>query len=120
MFFVGAAAATPQAAREATVEAETKARIIVQTEISSKLNEPGDPISAVLDEPLYVNADLVMPRGTEFIGRITQVAPAGKLQKNGQISIIFEQIRMSWGDVPVAVMLTAIDDWKSDEKNEGK
>ena len=124
VLFLGAAAATPQASREATIEVETKARIVLQTQISSKLNEAGDPISAVLDEPVYVNGDLVMPRGTEFIGRITQATPAGRGQKNGQISIIFEQIRMSWGEVPVAVMLTAIDDWKNDEKmkanDEGK
>jgi type IV secretory pathway VirB10-like protein len=108
---LGAAAAIPQASREATIEAETRARIILQTEISSKLNEAGDKISAVLDEPVYANGEIVMPRGTEFIGRITQAMPAGRGQKNGQISIIFEQIRMSWGAVPVAVMLTAIDDW---------
>ncbi len=116
--------ALPQAAREATIEAETRARIVLQSQISSKLNEPGDPISAVLDEPVYVNGELVMPRGTEFQGRITAATPAGRGQKNGQISIIFEQIRMPWGNVPVAVALTAIDDWKADEKmkanDEGK
>ena len=124
VLFLGVVAASPQAARETTIEAETRARIVLQTQISSKLNEAGDPISAVLDEPVYVNSDLVMPRGTEFIGRITQATPAGRGQKNGQISIIFEQVRMSWGEVPVAVMLTAIDDWKNDEKmkanDEGK
>ncbi len=41
-----------QAAREATIEPETKARIVLQSQLNSKLNEPGDPITAVLDEPL--------------------------------------------------------------------
>ena len=119
--------ATPamsQAAREATVEAETRARIVLQSQISSKLNEPGDRVSAVLEEPLYVGQELVMPRGTEFFGRVTQAKPAGKGQKNGEIGIIFEQIRMAWGDVPVSVAITAIDDWTHDEKmkanDEGK
>ena len=116
--------AMPQAAREATIEPETRARIVLQSQLSSKLNEPGDPISAVLDEPVYVNSELVLPRGTEFHGRVTQATPAGRGQKNGQIAIIFEQIRMPWGDVPVAVSITAIDDWSHDEKmkanDEGK
>ena len=116
--------AMPQAAREATIEPETRARIVLQSQLSSKLNEPGDPISAVLDEPVYVNSELVLPRGTEFHGRVTQATPAGRGQKNGQIAIIFEQVRMPWGDVPVAVSITAIDDWSHDEKmkanDEGK
>ena len=108
----------------ATIEPETKARIVLQSHINSKLNEPGDPVSAVLDEPVYVNADLVLPRGTEFLGRVTEVTPAGRVQKNGKIAIIFERVRLPWGEEPVALSITAIDDWKNDEKmkadDEGK
>ena len=38
------ATALPQAALEATIEVETRARVVLQSKISSKLNEPGDPI----------------------------------------------------------------------------
>ena len=121
---VAVAPGMPQAAREATIEPETRARLILQTQISSKLNEPGDPISAVLDEPMYVGREPVLPRGTEFYGRVTQAKPAGRGQKNGEIGIIFEQVRMPWGDLPVSVAITAIDDWTHDEKmkanDEGK
>ena len=113
---VAVAPAMPQAAREATIEPETRARLVLQTQISSKLNEPGDPISAVLDDPIYVGRELVLPRGTEFYGRVTQAKPAGRGQKNGEIGIIFEQVRMPWGDLPVSVAITAIDDWTHDEK----
>lgn len=115
-FAISSMAALPQAAREATIEPETKARIVLQSHINSKLNEPGDPVTAVLDEPVYVNADLVLPRGTEFIGRVTEVTPAGRVQKNGKIAIIFERVRMPWGEEPVTLAITAIDDWKNDEK----
>lgn len=97
---------------------------MLQSQLNSKLNEPGDPISAVLDEPIYVNGDLMLPRGTEFHGRVTEATPAGRGQKNGKIAVIFEQIRMAWGDVPVAIGITAIDDWNNNEKmkadDEGK
>jgi hypothetical protein len=116
VFVVSAIEARPQAAREATIEPETKARLVLQSQINSKLNEPGDPISAVLDQPLYVNSEMVLPRGTEFHGRVTEVTPAARGQKNGKIAIIFEQIRMPWGDVPVAIAITAIDDWDNNEK----
>jgi hypothetical protein len=113
---VSAVRVMPQAAREATIEAETKARIILQSQLNSKLNEPGDPISAVLDEPVYVNGELVLPRGTEFHGRVSEATPAARGQKNGKIGVVFEQIRMPWGEVPVAIAITAIDDWNSNEK----
>src|SRR5262245_38578383 len=113
-----------QAAREATIEPETKAKIILQTRLSSKLSEPGDPVSAVLDEPIYVNGQMVMPRGTEFHGRVTAVTPAKRGQKSASMAIAFERVGMSWGEEPVSVVVTALDDWDKNEKlnadSEGK
>jgi hypothetical protein len=121
---LGAVPAFSQAAREATIEPETKAKIILQTRLSSKLSEAGDPVTAVLDEPLYVNGQLVLPRGTEFRGRVTQVTPAKRGQKQGSIAIAFERIGLSWGDEPVSVVVTSVDDWDKNEKlnadSEGK
>ena len=114
--FCAAIQARPQAAREATIEPETKARLVLQSHINSKLNEPGDPITAVLDEPIYAGSDMVLGRGTEFHGKVAQVTPAGRGQKNGKIVLVFERIRMPWGDEPVAVEITAIDDWNNNEK----
>lgn len=116
--------ALAQAAREATIEPETKARIVLQTPLSSKLSEVGDTIVAVLYEPIYANGQLVLPRGTEFHGRVTSVTPAKRPQKDGKIGIIFDRVALSWGQEPVSVSFTSIDDWDKDEKlksdDEGK
>jgi hypothetical protein len=113
-----------QAAREATIEPETKAKIVLQTRLSSKLSEVGDTITAVLEEPVYVNSQLVISRGTEFHGRVTEVTPAKRGHKAATLAIAFERIAMPWGDEPVSVVLVAIDDWDKDEKrkadDEGK
>jgi hypothetical protein len=78
----------------------------------------------VIDEPLYVNSQLVIPRGTEFHGRVTSVTPAKRGHKAATLAIAFERIAMPWGEEPVSVVLTAIDDWDKDEKrkadDEGK
>ena len=120
----GAVSGFSQAAREATIEPETKAKVILQSRLSSKLSEPGDPISAVLDEPVYVNGQLVLPRGTEFLGRVTQVTPAKRGQKQGSIAIAFERVALSWGEEAVSIVVTAVDDWDKNEKlnadSEGK
>lgn len=105
-----------QAAREATIEPDTKAKLVLQSRLSSKLSEPGDPIRAVLDEAIYVNGALVLPRGTEFIGRVTQVTAAKRPQKQGSIAIAFERIALSWGEEAVSIVVTALDDWDKNEK----
>ena len=121
---LSAMAARPQAAREATIEVDTRAKLILQTRLSSKLSEVGDPVTAVLDEPLYVGNDLVIPRGTEFRGRETAVKAAGRGQKAGNIAIAFERVAMPWGDEQVFIALAGIDDWDKNEKlkanDEGK
>ena len=124
VFALGAAPARLQAAREATIEAETKTKIILQSRLSSKLSEVGDPVTAVLDEPLSVNGQVVLPRGTEFVGRVTQVTAAKRGQKGGSIAIAFEKLAMPWGDEAVSVVVTSVDDWDKNEKlnadSEGK
>jgi hypothetical protein len=113
-----------QASREATIEPETKAKLVLQTRLSSKLSEVGDPVSAVLDEPIYVGNLMVIPRGTEFRGRVTAVTPARRGQKAATMAIAFERVTMSWGDEPVFIELAGIDDWDKNEKlkanDEGK
>lgn len=123
-FALSATQARSQAAREATIEAETKTKIILQSRLSSKLSEVGDPVTAVLDEPLSVNGQVVLPRGTEFVGRVTQVTAAKRGQKGGSIAIAFEKLSMPWGDEAISVVVTAVDDWDKNEKlnadSEGK
>ena len=116
--------AKAQAAHEATIEPETKAKLVLQTRLSSKLTEVGDPVTAVLDEALFVNNQLVIARGTEFHGRVTQVSPARRGQKAATMALAFERVSMPWGEEPVFIELTGIDDWDNNEKlkanNEGK
>ena len=116
-----AAAQTP---REATIEPDTKARLILQSNLSSKLNEVGDPVYAILEEPIYINSELVLPQGTAFRGRITYVKPAKRPHKSGEMAIAFERVAMPWGEEPVSVVLTSADDWNNDDKlkanDEGK
>ncbi|MBI3650815.1 MAG: hypothetical protein HY231_07170 [Acidobacteria bacterium] len=113
-----------QSAREATIEAETKFKVTLQSQLSSKLSEVGDPVTATIDEPLLVNGEVVIARGTEIRGRVAEVKAAGRPHKEGKMSIIFERIAMPWGEEPITVVLTSVDDWNSDQKlkanDEGK
>ena len=108
--------AWPQSAREATIQPETAARLVLQSQISSKLNEVGDTVTAILQEPLYIDGQLVLSRGAEFHGRITEIAAAKRGMKGAQLTLVFDRVAMPWGEEPVAILLTAIDDWGRDQK----
>lgn len=104
-----------QADRQATIPSETRIRLTLRSQLNSKLNEAGDIITATLAEPLYVDGQLVLQRGTEFRGRIVKVAPAKRGQRSSHMSIDFDRVLTPAGDVPIAAQVIAIDDWDSEE-----
>jgi len=104
---------------EVTVVAETRGRLTLESEINSKLNETGDTITASLIEPIYAEGRLVFVKGTEFRGQITDVEQAKRLQRRGNISIVFDRVVMPWGEEPVSVQVTSIDDWNENQKIRG-
>ena len=105
----------PQPVREVTIPSETKARLTLQSPINSKLSEVDDIVTATLVEPIYVEGELVLPRGTEFHGRIVNVAPARRVQRSSHMSISFERVITPSGLVPISAQVTAIDDWDKEE-----
>jgi len=94
-------------------------RLALQTPLSSKLNELGDPVRAVLYDDLLIDGNLVLDRGTEFLGQITRIKPAGRAQKQAEMAITFDRIKISYGLEEISTLITAIDDYASDRKLKG-
>jgi len=104
-----------------TVAQGTLAKISLQTQLSSKINEVGDQVTAVLYENVRASdGSIAIPRGTEFFGRVTQVQAAKKPQKEATMTVIFETMRMPYGIEKVSTTITAIDDYANDEKMKSK
>ncbi|MCI0661861.1 MAG: hypothetical protein L0220_12380, partial [Acidobacteria bacterium] len=99
----------------------TLAKLSLQTQLSSKINEVGDEVTAVLYENVRgSDGSVAIPRGTEFVGRVTQVKAAKKPQKEASITVIFETMRMPYGIEKVSTTIMAIDDYANDEKLRSK
>ncbi|MEK7830124.1 MAG: hypothetical protein AAB401_03515 [Acidobacteriota bacterium] len=97
------------------------AKLSLQTQLSSKISEVGDEVIGVLYEPVRsADGRVAIPRGTEFIGRVTQVQAAKRPQKEATMTIVFESMRMSYGTEKIATVVTAIDDYANDEKMRSK
>src|SRR5499426_2970906 len=97
------------------------AKLSLQTRLSSKLSEVNDEVTAVLYEPVRgEDGRVVIERGTEFIGRVTQVQAAKRPQKEASITVVFDIMRMPYGTEKVSVTIVAIDDYANDAKLKSK
>ena len=114
--------AQAQSQRDPVVVIEgAQARVSLQTQLSSKLSDVGDQVTAVLYEPLRgEDGRVAIPRGTEFIGRVTQVQAARRPQKEATMTIVFDTMRLSYGTERIATVVIAIDDFGNDEKLKAK
>ncbi|MFN7928695.1 MAG: hypothetical protein U0Y68_12235 [Blastocatellia bacterium] len=96
-------------------------KLSLQTSLSTKLNEVGDEVLAVLYEPVRAeDGRVAIPRGTQFFGKVSQVKRAGKGQKESSLKITFETMLMPYGAEKVALTVLAIDDYGNDEKYKSK
>ncbi len=96
-------------------------KLTLQTALSTKINEVGDEVLAVLYEPVRAeDGRVAIPRGTQFIGKVSQVQRAKKGQKESSLKITFETMLMPYGAEKVAVTVLAIDDYANDEKYKSK
>ena len=99
----------------------TTAKVSLQTQLSSKINDVGDEVTGVLYEPVRsADGRIAIPRGIELHGRVTQVQPAKKPQKQASITIVFDTMHMPYGTEKISTVVMAIDDYANDEKLKSK
>jgi hypothetical protein len=64
----------------------------LETALSSATAKKGDPVEALITEPLVVSDHLILPEGSVIKGSVVQVAHARRLGRNGQLRILFHQV----------------------------
>ena len=62
------------------------------TPLNSATAKKGDPVEAVISQPLLVGNQLYLPEGTALKGTVLQVRPARRFGRNGQLRITFHQV----------------------------
>ncbi len=66
--------------------------------VSSATAKPGDPVRAVVVEPVYdKNQQLVVPEDSILVGKVTLAKAARSLDRNGKLRFTFQQIRFPAG-----------------------
>lgn len=62
------------------------------TALSSANANRGEEVEAVLARPLFDGDRLLYPQGSRLLGSVSQVQPARRMKKNGQLRIAFHQV----------------------------
>src|SRR5688572_13290958 len=88
-----------------TVPTGTAARVELQTPVHSKLNEVGDEVSGILVNSISVNGVIVLRKGTEVLGQITQITEAKRPQRQASMTIVFDRIITPEGEQEVDMVI---------------
>lgn len=67
------------------------------TPLTSATAKKGDPVEALLTEPLTVSDKLLLPVGTRITGSVMEVHAAGHFKHNGQLRILFHEVELPNG-----------------------
>jgi hypothetical protein len=65
---------------------------LLVTPLNSATAKKGEPVEAVISQPLVVSNQLFLPEGSHIKGSVLQVRPARRLNRNGQLRIVFHQV----------------------------
>lgn len=71
---------------------ETRVDIRATNEISTDASRIGDPITAVVDEPVVVEGEVVIPEGSEVHGRVTRVDPGDYPTRRPSMEVVYDRI----------------------------
>jgi hypothetical protein len=65
---------------------------LLTTPLNSATSQKGDPVEAVLSQPLFDGKNLILPQGSRLKGSVVQVQPARHMSRNGQLRIVFHEL----------------------------
>ena len=86
-----------------TVKLPSGTRIMIRTidAIDSDRNQVGDKFQASLEQPLVVDDVVVVPKGTDVYGRLTQATEAGRIQGRSQLKLELTGIVLNGETIPL-------------------
>ena len=84
-------------ANEMTIPEGTEFKLQLHSTISSKTSHPGDRILTTLLDPVAVEDQDVLAKGTRIDGHIAEVKPAGRRGRGGDLSLVFDTVELPNG-----------------------
>lgn len=93
------AAPPPPAAVD--LPAGTDLRVRLDQDLGSKISHAGDSFAATVADPVVINGETVIPRGSEAEGTVINAKPLGRFKGGAALAIRLERVTTRWGSYPV-------------------
>src|SRR5581483_11451568 len=92
----------PEPARnEAVVPRGTELHVRIDENVDTKRNRAGDEFRASLAEPVVVEGKTVVPKGTRFIGHVTESNASGRLEGRAVLALTLDSFELAGRKYPV-------------------
>ncbi len=98
----GQPVASTQAPAELTIPAGTPITVRMQESVSSASAMPGERFEAVIDEPVAVGGQIVLPVGAAVTGHVTVARRSGRLHHPGELGLTLDSVTIEQQQVPLA------------------
>jgi hypothetical protein len=99
-----------------TIPEGTTVQLELVTPINTKMNQVGDEVVAQLKDSLRIDGKLVLPRGTEFRGTITEINPAKVGQRAANLKIAFDTAVTDLGTQSITTLVVSADDYRHEAR----
>lgn len=88
------------------IPAGTSITVRLQDSLSSRYSVPGQRFDAVLDQPIVVNDQVVVPTGSLVTGHVTSAQRSGRLRHPGELGVTLDSVTV--GDRHLALATSSI------------
>jgi type IV secretion system protein VirB10 len=108
-----AGAAAPRDRRPAggpvVLPAGTSLLLVLNDYLTTRMNQRGDPFSAVVARDVFVGNALAIPEGSVIEGTVGQVTRPGKVSGRGEMTLKFERLKPKYGaEVTLSATLVGV------------
>jgi hypothetical protein len=80
--------------QEVVIPRGTALRVRIDEAVNTRRNRAGDQFRASLAEPIVVGGKTVVPRGTPFLGHVTESQPSGRLQGRAVLALTLDSFEL--------------------------
>lgn len=93
-----------------TVPADTEAAVTMLSGLHTRVSRVDDPVTARLQQAVYVDGQIALPPGSLLNGKVTRVQLAGRMHRPAELGFRFESITLPDGQTePISAVLAALD-----------
>ncbi|HEY2469165.1 MAG TPA: hypothetical protein VGI45_15185 [Terracidiphilus sp.] len=81
--------------------AGTSIRVRLDSDLGSKISQPGDSFSATVADDVLKGGDVIIAKGARAEGTVVDAKPLGKFKGGAALVIKLDRVRSKWGSYPV-------------------